>query len=63
MRRSFLPAFFASCPHCGSIEFRGVGVRNAIEQAIHWFLHPYRCELCGHHFFLIRGRAPAAGSA
>ncbi len=26
------------CPHCRSIEFRSVGVRNAIERAIHWIL-------------------------
>jgi hypothetical protein len=34
-----------------------------MEQAIHWILLPYRCELCGHHFFLFRWMAPAAGTA
>jgi hypothetical protein len=36
------------------VDLRSVGVRNAIEQAIHWILRPYRCSLCGHHFFLFR---------
>jgi hypothetical protein len=38
-------------------------VRNAIERAIHWILLPYRCELCGHHFFLFRWIAPEGGTA
>lgn len=46
----------ATCPHCSSIEFRDVGVRNALERAIHWLLLPYRCDFCGHHFFLFRWR-------
>lgn len=54
--------FSASCPYCRSIEFRGVGVRNALERAVYWLLLPYRCDLCGHHFFLLRWQAPAAGS-
>lgn len=49
-----------ACPHCKSIEFRSVGVRNAIESAIYWLFQPYRCELCGHHFFLIRWPALAS---
>ena len=52
----------ASCPHCHSIEFRGVGVRNAMERAIHWLLLPYRCDFCGHHFFLFRWQAPIEGT-
>ncbi len=51
------------CPYCKSIEFRGVGVRNALEKAFHWILLPYRCSLCGHHFFLFRGLAPIGGTA
>jgi len=51
------------CPFCRSVEFRGVGVRNAIEKAFLWILLPYRCCLCGHHFFLFRGRAPIDGTA
>jgi hypothetical protein len=51
------------CPHCKSIEFRGVGVRNAVERALYWILLPYRCSLCGHHFFLLRWRAPIQGTA
>ena len=44
----------ARCPHCRSVEFRRVGFRNALEKAVHWFLLPFRCALCGHHFFLFR---------
>jgi hypothetical protein len=51
------------CPHCKSIEFRGVGPRNAMERAVHWLLLPYRCDLCGHHFFLMRWLAPVEGTA
>jgi transposase-like protein len=51
------------CPRCRSIEFRGVGVRNATERAIRWLLQPYRCSLCGHHFFLFRWQAPLGGTA
>jgi DNA-directed RNA polymerase subunit RPC12/RpoP len=46
--------FVAQCPHCRSIEFRKVGWRNSFERAIRFILLPYRCELCGHHFFLFR---------
>ena len=49
----------AHCPHCKSVEFRDVGVRNAIEAAVHWILLPFRCCLCGHHFFLFRWQTPA----
>jgi transposase-like protein len=44
------------CPHCKSADFRSVGVRNALEEAIHWLLMPFRCGLCGRHFFLFRWR-------
>ena len=53
-------ALTRACPHCKSIEFRSVGVRNAIESAIYWLFQPYRCERCGHHFFLIRWPALAS---
>ena len=56
-------AYAARCPNCGSVEFRGVGVRNALERAVHSFLHPYRCSLCGRHFFLFRWVAPEGGTA
>ena len=26
------------CPYCRSVDFRGVGVRNAVESALHWIL-------------------------
>lgn len=55
--------FSEKCPYCRSIEFRGVGVRNSFEQALHWILLPYRCFLCGRHFFLFRGVAPVEGTA
>jgi predicted Zn-ribbon and HTH transcriptional regulator len=52
--------FFANrCPHCKSIEFRAVGARNVLEQGLQWLLQPYRCALCGHHFFLFRWNTPA----
>jgi predicted Zn-ribbon and HTH transcriptional regulator len=53
----------ARCPHCRSVDFRGVGVQNALERLLHFVLIPYRCSLCGHHFFLLRWRAPIAGTA
>ncbi len=52
--RTTVGLFSASCPYCKSIEFRTVGLRNGFERAFHWLLHPYRCSLCGHHFFLFR---------
>ncbi|HEY1496066.1 MAG TPA: hypothetical protein VGF49_16050 [Candidatus Solibacter sp.] len=55
--------FTAKCPHCRSVDFRGVGARNFFERAIHWLYVPYRCELCGHHFFLLSWLAPASGTA
>ena len=58
-----LSVFSASCPNCKSIEFRGVGFRNSLERAIRWIVLPYRCALCGRHFFLLRNRAPVAGTA
>jgi hypothetical protein len=27
-----------------------------------WILSPYRCSLCGHHFFLFRWQAPLEGN-
>ena len=51
--------FSMRCPHCKSVDFRSVGMRNGIERAIHWLLRPYRCGLCGHHFFLFRWMIPA----
>lgn len=55
--------FSAHCPHCKSVDFRGVGVRNAIEKALYLILLPYRCSLCGRHFFLLRWLAPIEGTA
>jgi hypothetical protein len=55
--------FSASCPHCRSVDFRAVGVRNFLERAIHWIVLPYRCSLCGRHFYLYRWLNPAAGPA
>jgi transposase-like protein len=52
-----------SCPHCKSVDFRGVGLRNATERALQWILSPYRCSLCGRHFFLFRWQAPLEGTA
>jgi transposase-like protein len=46
--------FSASCPRCKSIEFRSVGLRNGFERAFGWLLQPFRCSLCGRHFFLFR---------
>jgi len=40
-----------------------VGARNAAEKAVHWILLPFRCSLCGRHFFLLRWLAPAGSSA
>ena len=63
MLRVLFGLFAKRCPHCKSIDFRGVGVRNFLEHAFHWMLNPYRCDFCGHHFFLLRWRAPAEGTA
>jgi transposase-like protein len=59
MSQTKLGIFANRCPHCKSIEFRSVGARNALEQAVSWLFQPYRCELCGHHFFLLRWHMPA----
>jgi len=48
----------AQCPRCGSIDFRAVGAQNRLERALLWILLPFRCGLCGHHFFLLRWVAP-----
>jgi transposase-like protein len=53
----------AQCPHCKSLDFRSVGLRNGVERALNWLLAPYRCGLCGRHFFLFRWLAPAEGAA
>jgi len=53
----------ARCPHCRSIDFRGVGDRNPLEAALRWLFRPFRCELCGRHFLLLRWLAPAGGTA
>jgi hypothetical protein len=58
MIRAAVGLFARRCPHCKSIDFRNVGVRNAVETALQWLLQPYRCSLCGHHFFLFRWQAP-----
>jgi hypothetical protein len=63
MLRAIAGMFSNNCPHCRSIEFRGVGVRNTLENAFHWLLLPYRCSLCGHHFFLFRWQAALGGTA
>ena len=55
--------FSANCPHCRSIESRKVGVRNGLEQAVLWLLQPYRCALCGRHFYLFRWQVPAGDEA
>ena len=63
MIRSALSLFSTSCPYCKSIEFRSVGVRNGIEHAFRWLVQPYRCALCGHHFFLFRRQTPIGDAA
>ncbi len=50
------------CPHCKSIEFRSVGVRNIIEAACLWLLLPFRCDFCGRHFFLFRWQVPTVSA-
>ncbi len=47
------------CPHCKSIDYRQVGMQNAIERAFRWLLQPCRCDLCGHPFYLFRWQVPA----
>jgi transposase-like protein len=51
--------FSRHCPHCRSVDFRSVGLRNDLEKLFHWLVLPFRCELCGHHFFLLRWLVPA----
>ncbi len=63
MLKFFSRLFSSACPYCRSIEFRGVGVRNSLEETFFWLLHPYRCDFCGHHFFLFRWTAPIGGTA
>jgi hypothetical protein len=52
--RSLFALFTGRCPHCRSVDFRAVGIRNGIEAALLLLLRPQRCELCGRHFFLCR---------
>jgi hypothetical protein len=58
--RFYNPTFLSRCPHCSSVDFRSVGVRNALERALYWLLRPQRCGLCGHHFFLLRWLVPVS---
>jgi hypothetical protein len=39
-----------------------VDARNGMERAFHWLLQPYRCGLCGQHFFLSRWQVPIDGT-
>ncbi len=55
--------FSSQCPYCKSIDFRPVGARNSVDEALHWLLQPYRCSLCGHHFFLFRRQGLIGGTA
>jgi transposase-like protein len=50
------------CPHCTSIDFRSVAARNGVEVAFQWLLQPYRCALCGRHFYLFRWQIPLEGT-
>ena len=58
IRRVTVGLFPSRCPHCKSIDFRAVDPRSVIEKSLHWLLQPYRCGLCGHHFFLGRWQIP-----
>jgi transposase-like protein len=53
----------ARCPHCKSVEFRNVGLRNGVERSLAWLVAPFRCNLCGRHFFLFRWVAPLENAA
>lgn len=55
--------FSTDCPHCGSIEYRNVGVRNFLEQAVFWLLQPCRCDFCGRHYYLFRWQLPVGRTA
>jgi hypothetical protein len=63
MIRTLIGLFSARCPYCKSIQFRSVGVRNSVEQALNWLLQPCRCDFCGHHLFLFRWRVPVEGAS
>jgi transposase-like protein len=63
MMRATVGLFATRCPHCRSIDFRSVDTRNGVEAAFHWLLQPYRCALCGHHFFLFRWQTLVGGTA
>jgi hypothetical protein len=45
------------------MDLRSVGIRNGLEKAFHWLLQPYRCCLCGRHFFLFRWQTAAEDAA
>jgi hypothetical protein len=45
---------FTHCPHCKSVEYRSVETTTVLEQVFQWLVLPFRCTLCGHHFFLFR---------
>jgi hypothetical protein len=34
-----------------------------MEGLVSWIVSPYRCSLCGKHFFLFRWLAPLVGTA
>lgn len=61
--RALKSLFSTRCPHCGSIEYRSVGVRNVLEQAFLWLMQPCRCDFCGRHYFLFRWQLPISGPA
>jgi len=52
MIRALIGLFSTRCPYCKSIDFRSVGIRNEVDKVLQCLLHPYRCSLCGRHFFL-----------
>jgi len=61
MIRAAARLFATRCPHCRSVDFRSVGVRNVVERYLAWLLQPHRCSLCGRHILLFRWQA--AGGA
>ena len=54
---------FPRCPHCRSVDFRAVGDRSALERALHFIFLPFRCSLCGRHFFICRWLLSPDGAA
>ena len=45
-----------------TLGLAGIARTPSAERAIHWLVVPYRCCLCGHHFFLFRWLAPIGGT-